>query len=116
MKLLTNRQWALHLDEVKVLRGELTEAKSLKKVLELLVSQEKTSITASSGITINCVDGSYGLSLGDSVLVYVDDILGGKVIKQEGTKCIVIDKSGTVKTGLTKQKADPKFIYKLVRE
>jgi hypothetical protein len=55
------------------------------------------------------------ITLPDTVLQYVDDILGGKVIKQEGTKCLVIDKDGNVKTGLTKQKADKGFSYKLVR-
>jgi hypothetical protein len=49
-------------------------------------------------------------------LQYVDDILGGKVIKQDGTKCLVISKDGEVKTGLTKQKPDKNYNYKLVRE
>jgi hypothetical protein len=55
-------------------------------------------------------------SLPDNVLQYIDDILGGKVIKQEGNKCLVIDKKGNVKTGLTKEKVDKGYEYKLVRE
>lgn len=47
---------------------------------------------------------------------YTDDILGGKVIKQEGTKCLIISKDGDVKTGLTKSKPDKGYKYKLVRE
>lgn len=54
--------------------------------------------------------------LPENVLVYVDDMLGGKVIKQEATKCIYIDKNGNIKTGLTKQKSDKGFSYKLIRE
>ena len=49
------------------------------------------------------------------MLQYTEDILGGKVIKQEGTKCIVIDKNGDVEIGLTKQKADKGYNYKLQR-
>lgn len=92
------------------LEKQLEEAKNLKSILEKM-----------SSMTINGIDwgvsgGSWSLQLGDDVLVYVDDILGGKVIKQESTKCLVIDKDGNVKTGLTKQKADKGYSYKLVRE
>lgn len=93
------------------LEKELEEAKNLKSILEKM-----------SGLTINGVDwclsngGWVTTNFPDTVLQYTEDILGGKVIKQEGNKCLVVDKDGNVKTGLTKQKADKGYSYKLVRE
>jgi hypothetical protein len=53
----------------------------------------------------------------DDVVRIVDDVLGGKVMKHEATtKCLIVDKQGNVKTGMTKQKADKGYSYKLVRE
>lgn len=99
-------------EQITLLKKELEEAKNLKVILEKM-----------SGMTINGTGwaisgGNWAtptLELPDNVLQYTEDILGGKVIKQEGTKCLVIDKEGNVKTGLTKQKADKGYNYKLVR-
>jgi len=115
MKILTNKQYKDLIDKVAPnkyslsykqqvgnLTKELENAKDLRKILETI-----------GGININ------GITLagcGGSFKISVDDILGGKVIKQEGIKCLVIDKNGNVKTGLTKQKRDDKYTYKLVRE
>ena len=38
---------------------------------------------------------------GGDPAVYIDDLFGGKVIKQESTKAIFIDKDGNVKEGRT---------------
>lgn len=51
-----------------------------------------------------------------NVAIYVEDILGGEVIKQEGTKVILISKEGEVREGLSKQDPDENYSYKLVRE
>lgn len=107
------------------LEKELQEAKNLKNVLEILAT--KTGIPTpkygnDSCLTIDYATGvswskiNTNFNLPDNVLQYVDDILGGKVIKQEGNKCLVIAKDGTVKTGLTKAKVDKGYSYKLVRE
>ena len=98
--------------KITKLEKELGEAKDLKTILNKF-----------SSITINGMDwgisgGSWSavpMTIPDTVLQYTDDILGGKVIKQEGVKCLVIDSKGDVKTGLTKQKADKGYSYKLVR-
>src|SRR5574343_7023 len=96
------------------LEKELEEAKNLKEILE------KMSSMTINGQGFAVSGGAWSIAsefnLPDDVLRYVDDILGGKVIKQEGTKCLVIDKDGNVKTGLTKQKSEKGYSYKLVRE
>lgn len=98
--------------QVVTLKKELAEAKDLKAILEKLYPLYGI-VNSESVLNVN---GGYELNLPDNVLVYVDDILGGKVIKQEANKAIVISKNGEVKTGLTKQKVDKGFTYKLVRE
>ena len=129
MKILTNKQYQKLLNDIEHkdksivdLRDKYIEATNLKEVLKLLA--DKTGIPSPKfGSELTC-DYTNGVSwtgihtqinLPDNVLQYVDDILGGKVIKQEGTKCLVIDKDGNVKTGLTKQKPDKNYSYKLVR-
>lgn len=97
-------------EECEILKSKLKEAQDLKSILEKM-----------SSITINGVDwassgGSFSVHYPENVAVYVDDILGGKVVKQEGIKCLVIDKEGNVKTGLTKNKPDGGYTYKLVRK
>jgi hypothetical protein len=99
-------------ERVKELEEKVVKAENLKDILTKI-----TSMTINGeGFTVSGGQWHTSLTLPDNVLVYVDDILGGKVIKQEGKKCIVIDKSGTVKTGITKQNIDKGFSYKLVRE
>ena len=99
-------------EEVSSLKEDLKQAKDLSKILD------KFSSLTIDGKGFASVSGSWNteIRLPDSVLQYVDDILGGNVIKQEGNKCIVIDENGIVKTGLTKQDKDKGFNYKLVRE
>lgn len=102
-----------YLAKILKLEKELSEARDLKAILEKLYPLHEVF-----GSVLNCVNGvngGYELRLPDEVLQYTEDILGGKVIKQEGTKCLVIEKDGTVKTGLTKQKADKGYSYKLLR-
>jgi len=93
----------------------MKEFKASQNNLKLILDKLYPLITIDSNFTMNYASGGYDLNLPTDVLRYVDDILGGKVIKQEGTKCIVIEADGTVKTGLTKQKADKGYSYKLVR-
>jgi len=108
--LITKEIEKLKDQKIEQLEKELQEARNLKEILDRLSSIKF------NGIDFLACGGSWDLNLPDYVLQYTDDILGGKVIKQEGTKCIVISKEGTVKEGLTKQKADKGYGYKLVRE
>ena len=101
-----------YLTQIDDLKKELAEAKNLQSILNKL-----------SGFTLNGLaycdtggDWRVKMDLPDTVLQYTDDILGGQVIKQEGTKCLIVDKNGKVKEGLTKQKADKGYSYKLIRE
>ncbi len=103
-----------HIEIVAELKKELEEAKNLKLILEKLYPLYGF-VNGSDCVFVNG-SGGYSLNFPDTVLQYTDDILGGKVIKQEGTKCLVISKEGNVKTGLTKHKADKEYSYKLVRE
>lgn len=97
------------------LENELEQSMDLKNLLEKF--GDNLGILLASGSYIMTASGNdWKLNLPDNVLVYEEDILGGKVIKQEGTKCLMVDKDGNVKTGLTKQKADKGYNYKLVRE
>ena len=101
-------------ENILKLEKELEESKNLKSILEKLYP---TTLAYDSNIATRLNYTSSGeLILPDNVLVYVDDILGGKVIKQEGNKCLVIKENGDVETGLTKKKADKGYNYKLVRE
>jgi len=93
--------------------ARLVKAEDLKEILKKVSSPD---ISVGDFLFATGSGHNIHLELGDDVLVYVEDILGGKVIKQEGTKCLVVDNEGNVKTGLTKQKPDKGFTYKLVRE
>ena len=98
-------------EKIAKLEKELEQAKNLESILEKF----DHSISGLRSSFFRTSSGGYELPLPDTVLQYTEDILGGKVIKQEGTKCIVVDKDGNVKTGLTKQKADKGYSYKLQR-
>lgn len=106
------------LKKIQSLEKELTEAKDLQNILMVLAEKTGISVPKVNGY-LSFRDGSIGwednFHLPDNVLVQVDDILGGKVTKQEGIKCIIIEKDGSVKTGLTKQNSDDGYDYKLVR-
>jgi len=102
-----------YLEKILKLEQEIREAKDLKTILEKLSS---SSLTADFTLGYSSGYSSRSIELPDNVLVHVDDLLGGKVIKQEGNKCLVIEKDGTVKTGLTKEKMDKGYSYKLLRK
>lgn len=121
MKILSYKQYNYLLDkiadlEVRELRlqSELKEAKDLKNVL--------TELTRISSFNTRAVDnifeaGSPNLNLPDDVARYINDLCGGKVIKQEAkTRAIKIDKEGNVTTGYTKHKPNKGFTYKLIQE
>lgn len=98
--------------EIKELLKQLEEARNLKEILLKL-----------SGISINgkgfdltggCWDTEMKFS--DDIAQYVDDYFGGKVIKQEATKVIVITGEGKTETGFTRQNPDTGYKTKLVRK
>ena len=97
--------------EIKDLEEKLKKAENLESILNKF-----TSLFTTSGQFLKMDYMSGELILPDDILRYVDDLFGGKVIKQEGIKAIKIEKDGTIKTGLTKQKADENRVYKLVQE
>jgi len=113
--MMTNKK---HLQIIKELttkhEKELQEARDLTRVIQDLTQLSMQSKTTLDGFKFVASGGE--LRLPDNAPVYVDDLLGGKVIKQEGTKCIVIEKDGSVKTGLTKAGADKGFNYKLIQK
>lgn len=78
------------------------------RLLERLVDK------AASFSTLLNISGE--LVMPDNIPVYVDDHFGGRVIRQEGTLVIEIERDGTLKTGLTKRPADPGFTYILNRK
>lgn len=92
------------------LEKELAEAKDLKSILE------KMSDLTVKNDNFMRMSGLSEIVLPDNVLVYEKDILGGKVIKQEATKCLIISEDGKVTEGLTAQKPDKNYTYKLIRE
>lgn len=93
----------------------LREAKDLKEILSkmscMTINGQDFSVTGGTW----CIP-SDTLNLPDNVMVIVDDILGGKCVKQEANKCIIVTKDGDVRTGLTKNKVDKGYSYKLIRE
>ena len=88
---------------------ELREARNLSDILNKL-ADKRTDLE----FLISTTNG--GFTFSEDVAVYVDDILGGKVIKQEGTKCILVSEDGSVTEGLTKESPDKGYVYKLVRD
>ena len=93
---------------IKDLQERLKKAENLESVLSKF-----SSIFGDGDLKFSYSMGT--INLGDDVLVYVDDLFGGKVIKQEGIPAIKIETNGVVRTGITKQKADKGYSYKLVR-
>lgn len=94
--------------DMKILREKLEKAENLKDIL--------SKISNIDGVIWGSDGGAFSYNLPSNVATYETDILGGQVIKQEATKCLIVDKDGGVKTGLTKQSPDKGFKYKLVRE
>lgn len=93
--------------ENKWLREKSELASLLKKHDESIVSCLKFTDAHFGGGT---------LRLPDDYPQYVDDLFGGRVIRQEANKAICIDKAGNVKTGLTKLPPDIGYCYKLEQE
>lgn len=125
MKIFTDNQYKTNLQKqtqdikdyylgrIIVLEKQLEKAEDMKSIVSSL-SNRRINITGGTNIVASSYATGHTLSLSDDVLVYVDDILGGKVIRQEAYKCIIIEQDGTIKTGLTKQKPATKYNYKLL--
>lgn len=99
------------------IQKELEEARNLKSILERVMTNplnigKDGQVLSFSGGTFSWAD----VILPDNVLQYTDDMLGGKVIKQEANKVIEISLNGDVRTGLTKQPCDKGYGYKLIRQ
>lgn len=89
----------------------------LIEILEALNAGRKDFLTADSihGLAVAC-GGGYEITLPDNVPVYVEDVLGGKVIKQEATPVTILDEKGKATYGYTKDKADKGRAYKLIQK
>ena len=116
--MISNKKHLAHIaileKKITRLESELANASNLKAILDKM-----SSITFNGSFIHSDLSGSILSSeiiLPNDVARYVDDILGGTVVKQEANKCIVIELDGTVKTGLTKQAVDKNFSYNLVRK
>lgn len=118
-----------HGEIVRTLKEELRGARDLKVVLEMIAEKtgfptapkEKGKYTLgvdtgfASNFSFAWCDAT--ASLPDNVAQYVPDHFGGKVIKQEATKVVVLGADGSVvANGYTKRKADKGYSYLLVRQ
>lgn len=101
------------LAEEEKLRLELREAKNLKDVLDKLTGRIGSEIVCGTGLSYST---SAGLRMDDTVAQYVADYFGGKVIKQEATKLLIIDGNGTTHNYYTRKPADKGYSYKLIRQ
>lgn len=108
--------------EIASLKEQLQDAKNLKYVLETLA--DKTGIPSFDKNSYIITDFNWTLwsvnvwemELPDKYLCYEEDILWGKVIKQEANKCIIIDEYWNVDVWITKQDCDKWRKYKLVQK
>lgn len=103
-------------EDIDYLEKRLVKATDLKEVLTTLVADRKNYLIGDSLSFVDCVSGSYELNLPDTVPVYVDDIFGGKVIKQEATPVTKLDKKGKATYGYTKTKPSKGKEYLLIQE
>lgn len=90
-------------NEISSLKLELARAKDLKSILSI-----NTAAIASYLVKTENKESNNNL--------HVEDILGGIVLRSEANKCIIINKDAEVLIGLTKQKVDKNYSYKLIRE
>lgn len=89
----------------------------LVEILERLTDKIGNSLTASDTYgVLSMVDGGCELILPDHVPVYVEDVNGGKVIKQEATPVTILDENGKATYGLTKQAPDKGKKYQLIEK
>ena len=103
--------------KIAELQKELQEAKNLKEILEKL--------THSNLLTKNTLighDSAVFLDFDSSVKTILDtrfvkDAVTGKtIIKDNGIKTITISKEGEITEGLTEEKPDKGYKYKLIRQ
>lgn len=104
-------QLQLQNDFLKRENESLKERSSLKELLEIINRDRKNWLTFSD----SACNGSYGFNFPDDVARYVDDYFGGKVLKQEATKLVKLDKNWNVTYHMTKRLPDKGFSYLLVR-
>jgi len=105
--------------KIEELSNKLEKAEDLKAILlSFKEQQDNFIVSAGSGITLFDLHSSIQSeintwALDKNVAVYVDDLFGGKVIKQEAHKAILIKANGTVLEGLTKEPKTKVFSYTL---
>jgi len=113
--MITNKK---HEEIVRQLKYDIKFYQTLSVILNKLVDRSNELTVASNNfLHKDDAESLVRKNLPKEVAVYVDDIItGGKVIKQEATKAIVISPEGDVKQGWTKLEPQEDFSYCLVRE
>lgn len=111
-----------HSEVVRELKEQLLQARDLKVAIEMIASKtgiptpdkdKKGNLTVNRDFSFAWVDAT--MNFPDTVAQYVPDHFGGKVIKQEATKVVILTAEGNISYGHTKRKADKGYSYLLVR-
>ncbi len=105
-----NKIVAKYENHIEDLREALNRKESFEKIMDKLV--DKTNYLV--GMSDTLVSGADIMaSLDDSVPRYVEDVNGGRVIKQEATPVTILDENGKATYGLTKEAPDKGKRYQL---
>jgi hypothetical protein len=97
---------------------DLREALNRKEIFEIILNKlvdKSNSFGDSLSVMNGCLSGGE-LILPNDVPRYVEDYFGGKVIKQEATPVIILDKKGKATYGMTAKSPDKGRLYKLVQK
>lgn len=95
----------------------LTETLNRKEKFEEILEKLTDKSIAGWGKLDTCVSGTNVMScLDDSIPQYVEDVHGGRVIKQEATPVTILDKKGKATYGMTKQPPHKGRAYQLIQK
>lgn len=97
-------------DAIKSLNEALYRKEKFEEIVDKLADKTNVMSADLSG-AISSTDVMAHLD--DSVPRYVEDVNGGKVIKQEATPVTILDENGKATYGLTKEKPDKGRMYQL---
>ena len=114
-KIVKEYQDALDVQKENINRKEKFEeiCEKLTDIVGKIDVRAYENIVSSGQGFATTVDLDVMAKLDDSVAQYVDDYFGGKVIKQEATKLIVIDEKGKATYHHTKKRPNKGKVYKL---
>lgn len=101
--------------EISSLKDGVKLSLVLQRLVEKTEKQEKDWTTFCDATT-TLKWGALEESLSDAIPRYVDDYYGGKVIKQEATKVVILDDNGDATYAVTRKAADRGRKYLLVQK